>query len=120
MPFARDIFDETHIAGPQVSAGSVAGLHIDLTGDGGRERHKNGIEAGLPQPRVRSTNRIVLFPDLSARSEASTMFATKGRPHVQNRFCRDGGAGPRIGRISEGFKYDGPFLGSRLGFFAVL
>ena len=43
MPFARDIFDEAHIASPQVSAGSVAGLHIDLTEDGDRELARAGV-----------------------------------------------------------------------------
>ena len=43
MPFARDIFDEAHIAGPQVSASAVAGLHIDLTEDGDRELAYTGV-----------------------------------------------------------------------------
>ena len=43
MPFARDIFDEAHITGPQVSASAVAGLHIDLTEDGDRELAYAGV-----------------------------------------------------------------------------
>ena len=43
MPFARDIFDEAHIAGPQVSASSIAGLHINLTKDGDRELAYTGV-----------------------------------------------------------------------------
>ena len=43
MAFARDILDEAHITSPQVSAGSVAGLHIDLTEDGDRELTSAGV-----------------------------------------------------------------------------
>jgi hypothetical protein len=49
LPFARDIFDEAHIAGPQVSAGSVAGFHIDLTEDGDRELARAGLCSCTPR-----------------------------------------------------------------------
>ena len=35
--------DEAHVAGPQVSAGSIAGFHIDLSVHGDRELAHAGI-----------------------------------------------------------------------------